>query len=148
MAVVACETFSGGDVEFPAVECAGEDTSLDLTEAGQIRFQVRAAALDAVAVALPHLPLRLLFGVEAFGILDALGGEALEEAVDVLVVPSVTFGLEAAGEEDLVDPVLVVTLDAGLDEGRVQVEAVLARLAVPGADLPPPEIENDRRLGV
>ena len=58
--VVAGQAFAGGDVELPAVEGAGEDAVLDLAEAGQVGLQVRAAALDAVAAALPGLLLRLL----------------------------------------------------------------------------------------
>src|SRR5262249_49281535 len=124
--VVAGQALAGGDVELPTVKGAGEDPVLDLPEAGQVGLQVRAAALDAVPTALPRLLLRLLLGVEPLGVLDALGREALEKAVDILVVRTVALRRETAGEKNLVHPILVVPLDARLDERRVEEEPVLA----------------------
>src|SRR5579885_1064809 len=104
---------------------AGEHAVLDFGEARQVGLEVRAAALDAVAVALPELLVRRLLGVVALGVLQAFGREALEEIVDVLVVGSLALSLEATGEENLVDPVLLMVNDAVFEQRAVDVEAIV-----------------------
>src|SRR2546421_7311672 len=95
---------TGGQLELPAVHGAGEDAVLNFGEAGQVGFQMGAAALDAIAVAFPQLLHGGLLGGVTLGVLQAFGREAFEEVVDVFVVGSLTLRLEAAGEKDLVDP--------------------------------------------
>src|SRR5204862_4428568 len=65
---------------------------------------------------------------------------------EVLVVRASPLGLEAAGEEQAVHPVLVVVEDQLLDERGVGPEAVLALVALPGVDAARPEVEDDLRI--
>ena len=52
--VVAGQAFPGSDVELPAVKCAGQDLAVEVRpKRVEIRFEVGAAALNAVAAALP-----------------------------------------------------------------------------------------------
>src|SRR5579885_3695321 len=111
---------------------AGEHAVLDLGEARQVGLEVGTAALDAVAVAFPELLVRRLLGVVALGVLQAFGREALEEVVDVLVVGSLALGFEAAGEENLVDPVLFMMNDAVFEQRAVDMEAIVPLLILPG----------------
>ena len=46
---------SGCQFKLPAVHCAGQDAVLYFGEAGQVGFEMGAAALDAIAVAFPEL---------------------------------------------------------------------------------------------
>src|ERR1700730_7640362 len=128
------QTASGGKLELPAVHGQCQHPVLDFGEARQVGFQVRAAALDAVTVALPELLYGSFFGVIAFGVLQAFGREAFEEVIDVLVVGSFALRLEATGEENLVDPVLFMMNDAVFQQGAVNVEAVIPLFLVPGVD--------------
>src|SRR6266487_1528789 len=89
---------------------------------------MRTATLDAIAVAFPELLYSSLFGVVAFGILQAFRREALEEIVYILVVRSLTLCLEAAREENLVDPVFLVMHNAVFEKRRVNVETVIPLL--------------------
>ena len=93
------EAAPGSQFKLPAMHCAGQHAVLDAGEARQVGFEVGAAALDAIAVALPQLLHCRLLGVVAFGVLQAFRREALEEVVDVLVIGSLTLRLEAAGEQ-------------------------------------------------
>src|SRR5215469_7309254 len=83
-------------LELPAVHGAGQHTILNLCEAREIGLQVRAAPLDAIAVAFPELLHRRFLGVVPLGVLQAFGRETLEEIVNVLVVRSLALRLEAA----------------------------------------------------
>ena len=117
----------------PAVHGAGQDAVLDFGEACQVGLQVGAAALDAVAVAFPELLHGGLLGVVALRVLQAFGREAFEEVVDVFVVGSLTLRLEAAGEKDLVDPVLFMMDDAILEQGAIDVKAVIPLFIPPAS---------------
>src|SRR6266511_3524909 len=132
--VVGGEAAPGRQVELPAVHPAGEHAVLDVAELRQVRLQVRAAALDQVAVHLDQLLHRRLLRVPALGVLEPLRRQRLEPVVDVLVVGPLAGGLEAAGQEQLVHPVLFVVDDAGLHQRPVDPEAVAERLALPGVD--------------
>ncbi len=134
---------SGGQLELPAMHGAGEDAVLDFGEASQVGFQMGAAALDAVAVAFPQLLHGGLLGVVALGVLQAFGREAFEEVVDVFVVGPLTLRLEAAGEKDLVDPVLFMMDDTVLEQGAVDVEAVIPLFIPPGVDAARMEVKHD-----
>src|SRR5947209_8630284 len=134
---------TGGQLELPAVHGAGEDAVLDFGEAGQVGFQVGAAPLDTVAVAFPQLLHGGLLGVVALGILQAFGREAFEEVIDVFVISSLTLGLEAAGEKYLVDPVLFMMDDTVLEQGAVDVKAVIPLFILPGVDAARMEIKHD-----
>ena len=90
---------------------------------------MRTASLDAIAVAFPELLYSSLFGVVALGILQAFRCEALEEIVHVLVVCSLTLSLEAAGEENLVNPVFFVVNNTLFEKRRVNVETVIPLIA-------------------
>src|SRR5438876_3965088 len=96
-----------------------------MRKAGEIGFQVRTASLDAVAAAFPELLYSCLFGIVALGILQAFRREALEEIVYILVVCTFTLGLEAAGEENLVNPVFFVVNNTVFEKSRVNVETVI-----------------------
>src|SRR2546423_12930382 len=106
----------GCQFKLPAVHRACQDTVLYLCEARQIGFQMWAAPLDAIAIALPQLVYRRLFGVVTLGILQALRREALEKIIDVLVVRSLALRLKAAGEGNLVDPVLFMVNNAVFEQ--------------------------------
>ena len=146
LAVVRGEALAGGQLELPAMHGTGEDAVLYLAKTCKIGLEMWTAALDAVAIALPELLLRRLFSIVAFDILDALGREALEENVDVFVIRSLALCFEATGEEEIVDPVLDVTDDAGFDESRVNLEAVFPLFIVPWVDLTLLEIHDHRLL--
>src|SRR5437660_9787156 len=103
-------------------------------KARQIGFQMRAAPLDAIAIALPQLVYRRLLGIVTLGILQPLRREALEKIIDVLVVCPLALGLEAAGEENLVDPVLFVVNNAVFDQSAVNVEPIIPFFAIPCID--------------
>ena len=144
--VVGGEAFAGGKLKLPAVHGAGEDAVLYFAEAREIGLEVGAAALDAVAVAFTKLVLRCLLRVVAFDILDAFWREALEKDVNVFVVWSLALRFKATGEEEVVDPVLDVANDAGLDEGGVYLEAVLPLFVMPWIDFALLEIDDHRLL--
>src|SRR5260370_26441022 len=137
------QTSSGGELELPAMHGAGQHAVFEFGEARQVCFQVRAAALDAVAVALPELLHGGFFGVVALCVLQAFGRQAFEEVVDVLVISSLALGLEAAGEENLVDPVLFAVDDTVLQQGAVNVEAVIPLFIVPGVNAACMKIQHD-----
>src|SRR5207249_2561805 len=65
--VVRGQAATGGELELPAVQRAGEHAVLDDAEARQVGLQMRAAPLHAVAGALEEFPLRQLLGVAALG---------------------------------------------------------------------------------
>src|SRR5207245_7631150 len=91
--VVGREAAARRQLELPAMQRAREDAVLDDAETRQVGLQVRAAPLHSVARALEELPLRQLLGIAALRVLDPLGGKALEEAVQVLVVGAVPLRL-------------------------------------------------------
>jgi hypothetical protein len=124
-----CEAAPCGQFKLPAMHRACQDTVLDMSKASEICFQVRATALDAVTVAFPELLNCRLFSIVALGILQAFWREAFEEIVNVLVICTFALCLEAAGEEDLVDPVFLVMNDAIFEKSRVNVEAIIPLLA-------------------
>jgi hypothetical protein len=113
----------------PAMHRAGQDAVLDMRKTCQICLQMRAASLNAIVIAFPELFYGGLFGIIALGILQAFWREALEEIVHVLVVRSLALGLEAAGKENLVDPVLLVVNDAVFEKRRVNVKTVIPLFA-------------------
>ena len=90
---------------------------------------MRTAALDTIAVAFPKLLYGGLFSIVALGILQAFWGEAFEEIVNVLVICTFALCLEAAGEEDLVDPVFLVMNDAIFKKRRVNMKAIIPLFA-------------------
>src|SRR5438270_12216139 len=112
-------------------------------KARQIGFQMWAAPLDAIAIALPQLVYRRLFGVVTLGILQALRREALEKIIDVLVVRSLALRLKAAGEENLVDPVLFMVNNAVFEQRTVTVEAIIPLFAIPRIDTARVKIQHD-----
>src|SRR5690606_6087089 len=144
LAVVRGEALARLEVELPAMERTGEHTVLNLTEAGEVGLQVRAAALDHVPLALDQRLIRTLLDVVPLGVLDPLRREALEEAVEELVVLPLALGLEPAREEDVVHPVLFVVDDAVLHQRRVDDELEPGRRhPVPLVDLALDEVDND-----
>jgi len=92
-----------------------QNAILYLAEAGEVGLQVRAAPLDTVTIDFPELVLWGLFGVVSLNVLKPLGRRALEENVHVLVVWSFALRLEAAGEEEIVHPILYMANNAGFD---------------------------------
>src|SRR5258708_15771089 len=118
-------------LKLPAVHGASQHAILNLCEAREIGLQVRAAPMVAIAVAFPELLYCRFLGVVPLGILQAFGRQALEEVVNIFVVRSLALRLEAAGEENLVDPVLLVMEDAVFDQGMVYVKAVIPLFAIP-----------------
>ena len=71
-AVIRREAAARGQVELPAVELTGEYAILDPAELGEITPEVRAAALDHVAVALPELLYGRTLRVVALDVLHPL----------------------------------------------------------------------------
>src|SRR6185312_9623762 len=122
---------------------AGQDTVLYLCEARQISLQMRATPLDAITIALPQLVYGGLFGVVALGILQTFRREAFEKIIDVFVVRSLALGLEAAGEEDLIDPVLFMANNAVFEQRAVDVETIIPFLAIPGINTTRVKIEHN-----
>src|SRR5690606_37139918 len=109
-----------------------------------ISLQVRAAALNRVALAFERLLLVMLFDVVTLGILHAFQRQQLEERVEELVVGALPLGLESAGKEDVVNPVFFVVDDAVLNQRAVDVEDVaIGRNAVPFANLAIDEVDHD-----
>src|SRR5258706_16343439 len=104
---------------------------------------MRAAPLDAIAIALPQLVYRRLFGVVTLCILQALRRETLEKIIDVLVVRSLALRLEATGEENLVDPVLFVVNNAVFEQSAINVEAIIPFFAIPRIDTARVKIKHD-----
>src|SRR5947209_6750070 len=104
---------------------------------------MRTATLDVIAIAFPELLYSSLFGVVAFGILQAFRCEALEEIVYILVIRSLALCLEATGEENLVNPVLLVMNNAIFEKCRVNVKAIIPFVAIPCIDTPGMEIKHD-----
>src|SRR5690606_13346987 len=100
----AGQTAAGAQVEFPAVQLAGERLALHYTETGQVSLEVRAPALHQPTVQFDVLGLHrlLVLVVPALGVLQALLREALEERVDELVVLPDPRRREPAGEEERV----------------------------------------------
>src|SRR6266480_6624156 len=90
---------------------------------------MRTATLDTIAITFPKLLYSSLFSIVALGILQAFRREALEEIVDILVIRSLALCLEAAGEENLVDPVLLVMNNAIFEKRRVNVKAIIPIIA-------------------
>ena len=111
----AGQAAAAGQVELPAVQLAGELVAVDDAEAGQVRLQVRAAALHHPVAERDVLGVgaALVLVVPALGVLQALLGQALEERVDELVVLADPGRREAAGQEERVDPVDLVDEAAG-----------------------------------
>src|SRR5260221_12766993 len=103
---------------------ACQNAVLDLAKACKIGLEMWTAALDAVAIAFPELVFRIFFSVVPFNILNTFRREAFEENVDIFVVGTLALSFEAAGEEEIVDPVLHVTNNAGFDQSGVHLEAV------------------------
>src|SRR5260221_3102511 len=91
-------------LKLPAVHGASQHAILNLCEAREIGLQVRAAPLDAIAVAFPELLYCRFLGVVPLGILQAFGRQALEEVVNIFVVRPLALRLEAAEEENLFVP--------------------------------------------
>src|SRR5436309_2240947 len=87
------------------------------------------ATLDTIAVTFPKLLYSSFFSIVALGILQAFWREAFEEIVNVLVICTFALCLEAAGEEDLVDPVFLVMNDAILEKRRVNMKAIIPLIA-------------------
>src|SRR5260221_11273465 len=73
-------------LKLPAVHGASQHAIFNLCKAREIGLQVRAAPLDAIAVAFPKLLYSRFFGLVPLGILQAFGREALEEVVNIFVV--------------------------------------------------------------
>ena len=101
-------------------------------------------ALEHPAVHLDDVPRRGELGVVPLRVGHALRREGAEEVVDELVVRPVALGLEAARQEQRVDPVGVAAADAPLEQGAGDPEAVGALLALPAGDAPVEEVDHDR----
>src|SRR5215475_12076643 len=109
------QALAGREIELPAVQLAGHRCAVDEAEPGEVRLQMRASSLhDPIAQAYV-LGIRLLFGVPALGVLQALLGQALEERVDEFVVLTDARGREAAAQEQRVAPSPLVDRKKVLD---------------------------------
>src|SRR3954468_447572 len=86
---------SGGEVELPVVQRAGEHVAVHGTELRQVRRQVRAAGLDLPAVELDVAAVVVLRVVPVLHVVHPLLGQTLEERVEVLVVLADAGGAEA-----------------------------------------------------
>src|SRR5215470_7223858 len=102
---------------------------------------MRTASLDTIAVTFPELLDGSLFSIVALCILQAFWCETFEEIIDILVICSLALGLEAAGEEYLVDPVLFVMDDAIFEQRGVDMEAVIPFTTVPCIHTPGMEVK-------
>src|SRR5918997_478893 len=141
--LVRGEALSGREVELPAVQRARQYSILLFPKACQVGLEVWAAALDHEVAALPQLPHRRRLGVVVLRVAQALRGEDLKEVVDILVVGAATLGLEAAGEKEAVDPILLLVEDLVLDQRRVYAEeVVVGRLLGVLVHLPLLEVED------
>src|SRR5215203_1076112 len=123
--LVGGEALSSRKVELPAVQSAGQYTVLLFPKARQVGLEVWATALDHEVATFPQLPYRRRLGVVVLRVAQALRGEDLEEVVDILVVGTAALRLEATGEEETVNPVLLVVEDLVLDQGRIYAEEVI-----------------------
>src|ERR687894_2552762 len=151
--LVGGEALSGRQIELPAVQSARQYPVLLLPKACQVGFEMRAAALDHEVATLPQLPYRRRLRVVGLRILHTLLGEDLEEVVDILVIGAAALRLEAAGEKETIDPVLLVVEDLVLDQRRVYAkQVVVGRLLATLVHLPllevydhllPLEVEQD-----
>src|SRR5215210_6657688 len=88
---------------------------------------MRAVALNHEVTALPELSYGRQLSVVVLGVTQALRGEALKKVVDVLVIRPAAFRLKAAGEEQLVGPVLLMVEDQFLYQRWVNAKEVIVR---------------------
>src|SRR6266550_1035984 len=104
---------------------------------------MRAATLNTIAVSFPELLIRRFLRIIALGVLQTLWCETFEEVVNILVICSLARSLKAAGEEDLIDPVLFVVDDAVFQQGTVNIEAIIPFFVLPGVDLASMEVQHN-----
>src|SRR5258708_11062340 len=105
----------GSQLKLPAVHGASQHAILNLCKAREIGLQVRAAPLDAIAVAFPELLYCRFLGVVPLGILQTFGREALEKIVNIFVVRSLALGFEAEGAANTVAPLPLTLPHTGLE---------------------------------
>ena len=88
----------------------------------------------------------VLLGIPAFGVHQPVGGQALEERVQVLVVRADPARAEAHAQEQAVHSVGLVAGDQLLDQRAGDGELVAAPLPGEGPDLADREVDDDRAV--